>query len=848
MNTHVGNTLNYGAGSTLWVPTTRQTAVGAATLGTHTEVLAPKVTDAPSMALSAPSASPSAENRMNTTSGAPTPNTLGKEGKEGIEQLGAFAGGISLAFGLDRMINRWMQHGDAHSPMLKTAHFLDNLPGIKQLNQGFDTLLHPLLKRTPFLQALGGYLPPHSQMQMPHAAGELTYHQLVLGREVEAYQKALDTQLDALWKKQAVGTLGDVQFAQKAKQAWTETLQQHLQQHQAQVAKGEVLPSLTQLSDSLSQLKHTPLQTLSHDKALSKHMSELLHRQSLDTAENLSETSKALTQKVKTLVGNLNGKMPLPDIDLPPIRGGNTHALWQAFEKKLSPESLTLWQSIRKANPDMSGFERLKQFNKHLQTREQLLAPLAKRTSSLFMRLKGMDGFVLQPYEMAYQLKHHLMEQHNQLARVLEASSLKTSNQEKVLRLLGQRVVTGLPKEALTKLVDSVPELNSNTALRQQVLAVLEKEALRKPLGAVGRTIVASTTMLSRIVKGETAVASSNAPRNLLKDGTFSLKKTLAPGMPMGLGLTGLALLGLPFSEAIKAEGDMTEKMKVFIRYFAGFSLGSFVGWELGKRLIHGSQILLRTMPGLMTRKLPGMTMATLVGEMLASIVIGGKVQQIIEGVCDAVIGKPKTILKKELEEKAKEATSKAKYEAEKAKIRSIASQSSPLTSTGANPTLSSTPVTSPLNGGVPSGASFTPVSMPSTQLANPQLPVKLPSASLYGQGDEGSPKPPSLLPEKLPATNSPMAQAGITPNSPLHDILTPPMPETQNQLETIKPLLNPIETSTQPTPSGLHSTPEKKPLSTITPEDILKGHVPEPGIEAVSKGPSNLVDELRPE
>jgi hypothetical protein len=868
MNAVIGNTLSSNTGATLWAPTTRQATLGVAALGTHTEVLAPKTSDVSETpgtqalygqgvgASGATTTQASSSSRATQTATKASPSG-DMSGKEGAEQLAAFAGGVTLAFGLDRVVNRWMQQGEAHSPMLRTARFLDQLPGVKQLNHFFDNHLQPLLQKTPFLQALGGYLPPHAQVTTrpvgQGTAGTLTYYELVLKREVEAYQKALNQQLNRLLQKQKLASPDDIQFAQRANAAWADTLQQSIQKHHTLVAKGDVLPSLTQFSETLEGIKQTPLKTLAHEKVLAKHLQGLLQQQSFQTAENITETSKALAQGAKGFLGGTDAaKSLVSTLDIPPIKGSNTQALLQAFEKKLSSESMTLWQTLQKQYPQANAQERLKYFTKQLSTREGLLEPLAKRTSSLFMRLKGMDSFVLQPYEMAYQLKHNLLEQHNRLAQILETSKMSTASQERILRILGQKVVTGQSKEALTKLVQSVPELAGNDAMRQQVLSLLEKQAASKPLGALGRTLVAATTMFSRIIKGETAVASGNTARNLLANGKFSLKKTLAPGTPMGLGLTGLALLGLPFSEAIKAEGDMTEKMKVFVRYFAGFSLGSFVGWELGKRLIHGSQILLRTMPNLMTRKLPGMTMATLVGEVLASIVIGGKVQQLVEGLCDSIIGKPKSIVKKELEEKA----DKLKAQAERTKLMAQAATPVSVTPSGNKrvemptvlPELVTLSKTSPHMNATQGVVS---------QSANPQVPQpiiasKLPSASLYGQGESMTEPLPqktpeskgSILPESLPTPHSATAQAGITPNSPLDKVLAPPMPETQAQLEGMAPFLNTVPTEAQ----GLHPTPEQKPLSVISPEDILKGHVPEPGIEAVRKGPETLVDELRPE
>ncbi|MDX2084115.1 MAG: hypothetical protein SFZ03_01845 [Candidatus Melainabacteria bacterium] len=183
----------------------------------------------------------------------------------------------------------------------------------------------------------------------------------------------------------------------------------------------------------------------------------------------------------------------------------------------------------------------------------------------------------------------------------------------------------------------------------------LAAQAKPTAIRPVGRALMSFTNTLKRVITGETA-------------------NTLLPGQSTGvfgkisqfmtqrfsLALSGFVIFGLGGVEAAKAEGGPFEKLRTFTRHAVGYGLGSWLGWEVGKRWI---EPLVRHVPwqaairhvlpfGL---KMPFIRHLTWVGplvELGSMLVVGGLFQKMGESACDLLLGKPKSVIKAEMEQK----------------------------------------------------------------------------------------------------------------------------------------------------------------------------------------------------
>ncbi len=191
-----------------------------------------------------------------------------------------------------------------------------------------------------------------------------------------------------------------------------------------------------------------------------------------------------------------------------------------------------------------------------------------------------------------------------------------------------------------------------------------------KVVGPIGRFFASMGNNVRRLFSGNTL--------NLIPDALADAGKKAASGSLLGKifapALMGITIIGLSFTRGTKAEeGD---KLATFSHDLLGFGLGNFLGWEVGRAFLNKFQVVPQIMgflnrshwaekiaiqiPRVLT-KIPlvgsklaavkwGITLVGFATEMLAMFGIGHYFQKAGEAVSHAIFGKPKSVIKEELE------------------------------------------------------------------------------------------------------------------------------------------------------------------------------------------------------
>lgn len=789
--------------------------------------------------------------------------------KEDVIQVASAASGVWFAFVMDRLINRWMANGDPNGPMLAAARRLDELPVLRQFNAFMEARNDRLGDRSNFMKMMSGHLAPDGQ------AGGISpvknFRDVLVDREWQAFNRSLDKLMDKARRK--IGrNPSDEKFFKDTLAQWRQSMGNTLEQTRQLVNSGKAAASMEHLSKELPD-SNMAMRIVQRDQQLATMALDHIQMQQAGVIRSTLKNGAAEVASMMSPLGIEDAASP--------------KEVLKALQKRLSPDGQSLFQELVERHGDYSERTLLRNLTARLDNRAKLLKPFTKQAQAFQMRLKGMEALVLHPYRNVYLIKHYLHHQYNELAGVLDKANMPEAKKVKILQQLGTKYVAGAPTSELQKLVNGVEELSGQHGLKQAVLEVMEQQARLKPLGPIGRTLVSGTAMFSRIIKGETAISQSIQSATAILDKETTLKRVIPRGSRLGLWLTGLGIFGLPFAEAMREDGPMQEKIRVFIRSFAGFSLGSLVGWELGKRLFHGSQILIRLFPLAMTKKLPGMTLGSLVGELGATLLVGSVVQNHVEKACDLLFGKPQSIIKKEAEQKKAKEEAKAAQAAKLAQARqsvggvaapgvalsgTIPPSPTPLTPspvvvapTGLRPTTA--PPLTP-TGTLSTGAGLSPQASPTLKRQQGNEPPPPPGAQQpppppqaegqNAQASAASPQPPPGVPPTDPGVQAieqmqPFTQP-VNPQNPTPspEPTQPQELQGQNAQAPSPPDPPPSEAKTPQdpaNPTGIHPVPEGAPLSAVSPQEILNGHVPEVGVEEVEKvAKANMVDVLRPE
>lgn len=179
----------------------------------------------------------------------------------------------------------------------------------------------------------------------------------------------------------------------------------------------------------------------------------------------------------------------------------------------------------------------------------------------------------------------------------------------------------------------------------------------RDGVGPLGRTAVSGMQYIQRIFNGETMMASSSqeAGKEVVEAGLKGTvkqgwKKSTALAMPfIGPMFMGAITFGQSFKSAKKAQSG--EKTKTFFHDFIGAGLFSFLGWEVGRKVLNaagfGEKVFGRfaasRLPGIMA-SIPiigGITLGGFATELLATFAFGGVFKKGGEMLSHAIFGTP---------------------------------------------------------------------------------------------------------------------------------------------------------------------------------------------------------------
>lgn len=184
--------------------------------------------------------------------------------------------------------------------------------------------------------------------------------------------------------------------------------------------------------------------------------------------------------------------------------------------------------------------------------------------------------------------------------------------------------------------------LLGGTEVAQEALARQTAKMSSQGIGPIGRWLRASTTYLSRSINNESAAASLP-----LKEGGKAQRITNMASRSFGPILMGILTFVPAILDAKKA--DDGEKTSAFMRNVLGVGLGGGVGFEVGKRLIHGTG-LINKMPYAQKVIIPVLkiTAGRFVAGLGALLLFAPICQKIGEKLSDSIFGKPKSITSQE--------------------------------------------------------------------------------------------------------------------------------------------------------------------------------------------------------